>query len=79
MPSIDLVIPSYGGPLIDTLEAVNKAGWPNMVYVIDNQDNLPCVYCRPSYTLKILDDKINTMRIMFPGRNIGWEAGLNVG
>jgi GT2 family glycosyltransferase len=68
MPSVDLVIPSYGGPIKETLGSVNLAGMPDKTYVIDN-------------ARRFRDPPLYAGRVVWvdPCRNIGWEAGLNAG
>lgn len=70
MPSIDLVIPSYGGPIDDTLDEVYKAGRPDTIIVVMNKERSREVH---KWIYRGADIVVN------PRRNIGWEAGLNVG
>ena len=65
MPSVDLVIPSYGGDIWSTLTALDSAGLPDHVYIINNA----------ARSIKPREGQT----IIYPGRNIGWEAGNNVG
>jgi GT2 family glycosyltransferase len=77
MATIDLVIPSYGGPIWDTLVAVGKAGLPDNIYLIDNAQRIREEAFDNSYNLESLGDYRG--QLIVPRRNIGWEAGLNVG
>jgi GT2 family glycosyltransferase len=69
MPSVDLVIPSYGGPIEKTLDIVTMSRPPGHVYVIDNADRIGLTIPYPE----------SLVTVIYPRRNIGWEAGLNVG